>query len=71
MQFVKVRDKKIGTGQLCDVGKGFKTMNAECKKTMVTIDDAALEQSVKQRPAQLRNQARFLLDGCKLDAMVG
>jgi GH24 family phage-related lysozyme (muramidase) len=71
MQFLKVGAKKIGIGQLCDVGKGFKTTNAECKKTMATIDDKALEQSVKQRPTQLRNQGRFLLDGCKLDAMVG
>jgi hypothetical protein len=70
MQFLKFGAKTTGMWQPCDVGEGFKTMKAACKKTTVTIDDAALEQRVKQRLTQLRNQGRFLLDGCKLDAMV-
>jgi hypothetical protein len=36
----------------------------------VTIDDAAFEQSVKNRPIQLRNQGSFMLDGFKLDVMI-
>jgi hypothetical protein len=36
----------------------------------VTTDDAAQEQSVEHRLTQLRNQEKFLLDGCKLDAIV-
>jgi hypothetical protein len=42
-----------------------------CKQDDNTsIDDAAFEQSVTHRLAQLRNQGRFLLDGYRLDAMV-
>jgi hypothetical protein len=36
----------------------------------VTIDDLALEQSVKQRLTKFGDQGSFLLDGCKMDAMV-
>jgi hypothetical protein len=54
----------------CDVGEGFKTRKAACKKTKVIIDDKALEQSVKQRLTKLRNQEKFVIDSRKLDAMV-
>jgi hypothetical protein len=71
VQFFKLRVKTTGTCQPCDVREGFKTMKVACKKTIATIDDAALEQSVKQRRTHLGNQGRSLLDGCYLDAMVG
>jgi hypothetical protein len=58
VQFLKFRAKTTGMCQPCDVGEGFKTMKAACKKTKVTIDDAALEQSVKQRLRQLRKQGK-------------
>jgi hypothetical protein len=45
-------------------------MKVACNKKTVSIDDLALEQSVEQRLTKLGNQARLLLDGCKMDAMV-
>jgi hypothetical protein len=39
----------------CDVGEGFKTIKGACKKAILAIDDAALNESVKQRP-KFRNQ---------------
>jgi enoyl-[acyl-carrier-protein] reductase (NADH) len=67
MQFLKFGAKKSGMWQPCNVGEGFKTMDAACKKTTVTIHDVALENSAKQRLTQLRNH---LPCGCKLDAVV-
>jgi hypothetical protein len=53
VQFLKLQAKTTGMCQPCDMGGGFKTMNAAWKKTKVTIDDAVLEQSVKQILTQL------------------
>jgi hypothetical protein len=45
-------------------------VTAACNKTTLTIDCVALEQNAKHRLIKLRNQGRFLPDGCKFDAMV-
>jgi hypothetical protein len=39
MQFLKFGVKTTGMWKPCDVGEGFKTRKAACKKTKVIIDD--------------------------------
>lgn len=45
-------------------------MKAASQRTKATMDDAALEQSVEQRPTQLTNQGRFVWKRCKFEATV-
>jgi hypothetical protein len=71
MQFLKFGAKTTGIWQPCDLVEGLKAMRAASKRTIATIDDAALQRNVEQRLTQLNNQGRFVLNGCKLvEAMV-